>query len=346
MSIQSVSFNVESNVRDDSRLEIPVKLTKEEFLEFSRINGLRAVAHLVAEWTMIIGAIWLAQRFWHPLVYILAIIFIGARQHALMVLMHDGVHRRLLRNRTLNDWVSEIFLAWPNLVSARAYRRNHFAHHRYLNTPQDPDWARRQGDRAWVFPKKRRELAALMLRDLSGFNALRLIALMRSLMTTDTGVSKSFIAVRYAFYSAALSVMLWTGTTRLFLMYWVIPLFTWLLFIFRIRSIAEHSAIEGRTHVYAQTRTTVIPLLERIFVGPKNVSYHLEHHFFPSVPFYRLPALHECLLKKPGFRELAHLTDSYVGVLRECARQDSSLDVESSLAAAMPRLETADPAAA
>lgn len=341
MNLKTVPYIEEPGVRDDSKIEIPVKLTKAEFLEFSRISSLRGVIHIVSEWVLIAAAIVLAQRFWHPLVYLLAIAFIGARQHALMILMHDGVHRRLFRNRDLNDWVSEIFLAWPNLISARAYRRNHFAHHRFLNTPQDPDWARRQGDPNWVFPKKPAQLAALLLRDVSGLNALKLLALARSLMTTDTGVSKLFLCARYAFYVALIGGIAWAGLTKVVLMYWLVPLFTWLIFIFRIRSIAEHSAIEGRVPAYAQTRTTILSILERIFFAPKNVSYHLEHHFFPSVPFYRLPALHERLLSKEGFQDSAHITKSYVGVLRECAGQDPSLQLEGQ----MDRELTMEPAA-
>ena len=58
-------------------------------------------------------------------------------------------------------------------------------------------------------------------------------------------------------------------------------------------------------------------MLERIFVAPKNVNYHIEHHFFPSVPFYRLPELHAILMSKPGYREGAHVTRTYWGVLEE-----------------------------
>ena len=56
-------------------------------------------------------------------------------------------------------------------------------------------------------------------------------------------------------------------------------------------------------------------MLERIFLAPKNVNYHIEHHFFPSVPFYRLPELHAILMSKPGYREGAHVTHTYWGVL-------------------------------
>ncbi len=308
----------ERTTRDDSFVEIPVKLAKEEIVGLSRIDPLRSTVHIVAEWSMIIGAIVLCQRFWHPLLYLVVVAFIGARQHALMILMHDGVHRRLYSNRTFNDWVAEVVLAWPNLISARAYRINHFGHHRYLNTPEDPDWARRQGDDAWVFPKKVWDLGQILLRDISGLNAFRLLMLARRLVSKDTGMTRSFIMVRYAFYAVLAILIGGAGLMKPVVLYWVIPMFTWLIFIFRIRSIAEHSAIDGRDVAYAQTRTVYPTILERIFLAPKNVNYHLEHHFFPSVPFYRLPALHALLMSKPGFAKSAHLTQSYLGVLKEC----------------------------
>ena len=130
----------------DIGTNIPVKLTKEELRDLSTVKPMLAVAHVAVEWGLIVATICLCQRFWNPLLYIFAVAFIGARQHALLVLMHDGVHHRLLRNRRLNDWMSEVILAWPHLVSARQYRKNHFAHHRYLNTPEDPDLKRRKGD--------------------------------------------------------------------------------------------------------------------------------------------------------------------------------------------------------
>ncbi len=109
------------------------------------------------------------------------------------------------------------------------------------------------------------------------------------LLSKDTGVSRGFLVARYGFYAAAIAILAWFGALHLLLMYWFVPLFTWMTVIFRIRSIAEHSAIEGRAHAYAQTRSTRASILEHVFVAPKNVNYHIEHHFYPSVPFYRLP---------------------------------------------------------
>jgi len=300
---------------------IPVKLSKEELADLSRINPFLSWLHICSELSAIVAAIYLCERFWSPLVYLLAIAIIGARQHALLILMYDGVHYRLFRNRRLNDCVSEL-LAWPHLVAARSYRKNHIAHHRYLNSEKDPDWKRRQGDPAWVFPKPADDLARLLFRDVSGLNALVLIRLAASLISADT-VSAMFLIARYGFYAVSLTLIVYMGALKCFALYWVIPLFTWLVMIMRVRSIAEHSAIESADAVYAQTRTTRAAWLERIFLAPKNVNYHLEHHFFPSVPFYRLPKLHALLLTKPGFSEGAHQTGSYWDVLRESVGDDS-----------------------
>ena len=309
---------------DDFDGAIPIKLTKDELRDLSAHSPLRSTLHILAEWTLILTAICLCQRHFNLVVYLLTVAFIGARQHALLILMHDGVHYRLFRDRRLNDWTAEIILAWPNLISARAYRKNHFAHHRYLNTAQDPDWARRQGDATWVFPRHWVRLAMLLLRDVSGLGAIFYLKLARTLLSRNTGVSRGFLVARYGFYAAVLLVFAWFGALHLLLMYWFVPLFTWLIVIFRVRSIAEHSAIEGRSNAYAQTRSIRASILEHVFVAPKNVNYHIEHHFYPSVPFYRLPELHRVLMSKSEFKESVHLTRSYLGVLRECVRDSRS----------------------
>ena len=267
---------------------------------------------------MIVATIYLCQRFWHPMLYVLAVAFIGSRQHALVILMHDGVHYRLFKNRWLNDWVSEVVLAWPHLVTARQYRKNHFAHHKYLNTEQDPDLKRRAGDPAWVFPQATANLAKTLFRDATGLNAPAMLKLAASVASADE-VPKGFLALRYGFYAAALGIIAYAGALEGFALYWIVPMFTWLVLIMRIRSIAEHHAIDvdGQQSAYPRTRTTQATLIERIFLAPKNVNYHIEHHFFPSVPFYRLPELHAILMSKPGFREGAHVTQTYWGVLEE-----------------------------
>jgi fatty acid desaturase len=105
----------------------------------------------------------------------------------------------------------------------------------------------------------------------------------------------------------------------MFLLYWVVPLMTWLKVALRLRTIGEHYGIEY-DHTLRQTRTTYPSLIERLLIAPKNIGYHLDHHLYPSVPFYNLPALHRELQQSEEFRSQAHLTRTYVTVIDECSR--------------------------
>jgi fatty acid desaturase len=84
--------------------------------------------------------------------------------------------------------------------------------------------------------------------------------------------------------------------------------------------ICEHSAVESEEEEYGITRTTIPTLLESIFILPCNVGYHIEHHWYPSVPFYRLPDLHEQLVSREGFRRHAVIRRSVFASLVECVR--------------------------
>jgi fatty acid desaturase len=112
----------------------------------------------------------------------------------------------------------------------------------------------------------------------------------------------------------------------------------------RVRSIAEHFAIECEHGAYGQVRTTYAGLLVRLFVAPKNVNYHIEHHFFPSVPFYRLPKLHSLLMASEEFAGTAHITQSYSKMLLECLRQaDSNESATESMRSQPGSLALAEP---
>ena len=264
------------------------------------------------------ATIYLCHRYWNPMLYILAVAFIGSRQHALLVLMHDGVHYRLLRNRRLNDWMSEVMLAWPHLVSARQYRKNHFGHHKYLNTAEDPDLKRQEGRRGVGLSAGGAELAKMLFRDAVGLNAPAMLKLAASVAAADS-VPSGFLGVALRILRGSAGSDRVCGRAR------------------RLRALLDRADVhvagddhahpqyrgascdrqsEGQT-AYPRTRTTQATLIERIFLAPKNVNYHIEHHFFPSVPFYRLPELHAILMSKPGYREGAHVTRTYWGVLEE-----------------------------
>jgi fatty acid desaturase len=64
------------------------------------------------------------------------------------------------------------------------------------------------------------------------------------------------------------------------------------------------------------TRTTFANHLERWFVAPYWVNYHLEHHLFSFVPCWKLRTAHSILIEQ-GLAPHMELTPGYAAVLRK-----------------------------
>jgi len=306
----------------------------------SALSSWRSFGHIALDWVQMIVA---AAICWQVLqwnlyagipVYLLTIIFIGSRQHALSILMHEGSHYRLMKNRLANDFFAELFTAWPMNISMRNYREHHFPHHRSPNTDADPDWRLRSRDESWEFPKTIRGLATMFLLDFCG---LRVVDQYRSFgrYAFPENRKRDWIdLVRQVFNVSVVVSLTYFGLWIPYLLLWIVPTLTWLKVALRMRTIAEHYALDYG-HMYRQTRTTHANGIERILIAPHNIGYHLDHHLYPSVPFYNLRALHEELLKTDEFRNQAHITQGYVQVLREClSAQAQASELESRRTAA------------
>jgi fatty acid desaturase len=73
------------------------------------------------------------------------------------------------------------------------------------------------------------------------------------------------------------------------------------------------------------TRTTLANWLERAFVAPYFVNYHLEHHLFYYVPCYKLPALHRILRAGPHGARM-EIAPGYARVLRQVTSRPDDED--------------------
>lgn len=77
---------------------------------------------------------------WDIPVAAVAIVLVGALQHRLSGLGHEAAHYSLLKNRLLNDLVSDLFCMFPIFATTHQYRQVHMAHHQYTNVwDKDPD---------------------------------------------------------------------------------------------------------------------------------------------------------------------------------------------------------------
>lgn len=105
---------------------------------------------------------------WNVPVTLVAIVLIGAGQHQLTGLAHEASHHILLRNRLLNDLVSDWFCMFPMFSSTHHYRLQHLAHHQFVNDPvRDPDVSQLQTSGHWLnFPIERSKFLWTLLKQL------------------------------------------------------------------------------------------------------------------------------------------------------------------------------------
>lgn len=105
---------------------------------------------------------------WNVPITLLAIVLIGAGQHQLSGLAHEGVHHILFRNRKLNDLASDLLTMFPLFSSIHHYRLQHLAHHQFVNDPdRDPDISQLKTSGHWQnFPLAKRAFLTTLLKQL------------------------------------------------------------------------------------------------------------------------------------------------------------------------------------
>lgn len=330
--VQDISANPVVEHPHNTSRKVPERLPAATIKALSVVEPGRALAATAYEWAAIAAAIAISTYAWHPLLYVLAVMFIGARQHALIIMGHDASHYRYLPVRWQNELFANLFLMWPVFASVEGFRKFHSTHHQFTNLPDDGNrhiWYTHDaaGELApdWAFPKTRLGLAMLLLRRalfLTGF-----LWILRGLVGSCFIPSPPWmVAARIAFYATSVALLTWFGLWYAFLLYWIVPYCTWHIAIQYARIICEHSAVESEEEEYAITRTTIPTWLESMFILPRNVGYHLEHHWYPSVPFYRLPELHQALMEREGFRKHAVVSHSLLASLAQCVRPEAELE--------------------
>lgn len=112
---------------------------------------------------------------WDIPLWLVAIIIIGASQHQLAGGGHEGTHYTLFRNRSMNELISDWLCMFPILTSTAIYRKQHLAHHKYVNDPEhDPDLAQLHSSKHdFDFPLDPKQVVRLFLRQLWIPNLIR-----------------------------------------------------------------------------------------------------------------------------------------------------------------------------
>jgi len=331
-ALQSVTSATPTDLPAVTKRRLKDLFTREQMAALTARSDLWGAWAVASTWG-VIAAAFAALAYWpNPLTFVAVMAVLGGRQLALAILQHEGSHGTLFKTRWLNDVLTDWLCARPIWQNLPKYKVHHLGHHTKTGTSDDPDISLHED-----YPVTRQSLMRKMLRDIVGLTGLKLVY---GLIMMDAGVFKWTVAnhivrlpqegrtlterivttVRNMAPMLITNGVLWgilaaTGHAWLYWA-WALAFLTFLPLFIRIRSIAEHGCLDRSPDMFRNTRTTKAGWLARATVAPVNVNFHMEHHLMASVPFHRLPLMHQWLSAKtdvpepPGYLAVLTLASS------------------------------------
>ncbi len=293
-------------------------LSEEQLIDLRQRSTWKGIALIVHAWALILGSIALVAWWPNPATYLLALAIVGSRQLGLAILMHDGAHGCLSPDERINLALSQWLCAYPIFAETRAYRRYHLQHHARTQQEDDPDLVL-----SAPFPITKLSYRRKFFRDITGQTGYQQ---RKAQLLNALGPAEWPYARRAAHFREKLgrqciaNAILFAGLTAAgvwwaYPLLWLVPMLTWMMVITRIRNIAEHAVVPDSNDPLRNTRTTRANFLERLFIAPYYVNYHLEHHLLFYVPCYKLPRVHR-ILGESSFAGRMEVQPSYAAVLR------------------------------
>ena len=222
------------------------------------------------------GATWAA--IYGHISYLAACLINGTAGYFLFSPMHDAIHSSVGRSKKLNLWVGRItFLYFSSLVAFELMRFIHFRHHRNANGEGDEADHIVQSGPAWLRPLKWPFIDLIYGWKYLGYWKDR-----------PKSETRSVIIM----FLTTLVVWPWliiNGYLMELLMFWIIPQRISFFFISFIFVYLPHVPNEISEKEDAYRATSIREGMEW-FLSPLMMyqNYHLVHHLYPNVPFYRL----------------------------------------------------------
>jgi fatty acid desaturase len=240
--------------------------------------------------------------FWMPLALLQGFNILG-----FVILLHEQVHDAIFQ-RPHPGWMRFLGLlyAFPSSISASQFARWHLDHHYELgSSTADPK-------RAYLTPKiVTRWYKALYLTPVlfviysiaAGREARSYPAALRRRIGLERGVNISL--------HLGLIALWWTlGGFGLALRVHLAPLFLAFPFAFTLNRLGQHYDIRPEDPLQWSTLVSPHPFWDFIFLWS---NLHLEHHYYPRVPFYRLKELNRRL--QPLYRDRSVRPRGYGGIV-------------------------------
>jgi fatty acid desaturase len=271
------------------RVELSEAIPREVLRQLHRRSPARHFAVAVRQFAILALATMALVRVENPLLWVPLAFVQGFTIFNFTILLHEVVHRTIFeRNRPLAHRVLGFLYAIPSGISPSQFTRWHLDHHAELGSDDDPK-------RAHLSPKVNARWYKLLYCTPALF-PIYFRAARRESSTYPESLQETIGWERKASVAAHLAALAlvwsWFGAyaavrTNIIPVFFVFPI------AFTLNRLGQHYDIDPTDPAKWGTLMKGHWFWDFAFL---NSNYHLEHHYFPGVPFYRLPELQRALV--------------------------------------------------
>ena len=302
-------------------------ISQEELFEFSKRNNFLAARHIIlrVSFHIIFGA--LAYYAFTIGDFLLGLLFLiphcaGMSFFGWAGIGHELSHNSVFTSKYLNRILFRLFsiITWNNYSY---FKISHPIHHRETLSSNDIEGAK-------INPLKVSDVIFLLSFDIPALLRRLHVLISNSLgIVSDKGnIGKLFGKNTISYYelcSGARYVLIVQFSLILIFcllkMYWLIIIVNLspfiLTFFNRTLAAAQHYGLSKGEHkdYLTSTRTIILgPILTFFYAG---MNYHVEHHYYPGVPFYRLRELNKIIMSRT---DIPHLSKGYLDAIYTMAK--------------------------
>jgi fatty acid desaturase len=257
---------------------------------------------------LILGlATWGLIRFDQPYIWIPLALVQGFTVFNFTVLLHEVLHHNVFeRSHPVAERLLGLAYAVPSGISASQFTTWHLDHHAELGSDEaDPK-------RHHLSPKRNARWYKLL------YATPALFPIYFRAARKETAHYPQELRGRIAnerraailFHLGSIAALWWFFGAEAALRAHVIPVFFVFPIAFTLNRLGQHYDIDPNDPAQWGTLMRGNWFWDFAFI---NSNYHLEHHYFPGVPCYRLPALQKCLL--PFYRSRGMRWQTYRGLV-------------------------------
>lgn len=257
---------------------------------------------------LILGlATWGLVRFDQPYIWIPLAFVQGFTVFNFTVLLHEVLHRNVFeRPQPVAERLLALAYAIPSGISASQFTTWHLDHHAELGSDEaDPK-------RHHLSPKRNARWYKLLYATPALF-PIYFRAARKETAHYPPALRKTIAAERRAailFHLGAIAALWWVFGAGAALRAHVIPVFFVFPIAFTLNRLGQHYDIDPRDPAQWGTLMRGNWFWDFAFI---NSNYHLEHHYFPGVPCYRLPELQRLLV--PFYKSRGMTWQTYRGLV-------------------------------